>query len=250
MTGGPIRLSFRIDAYQPNTIPMARLAEYMVEIAAMIGERASVHFVELKPGSVQLIHDVEYEAYPKIEARALDIRNGAAPADAMKAYRTLDKKLAEDNTFGDYIVQDSGNNILDFPGARAPKPVSIAPVEQLTTIDGQIIGVGGRQISVNVPILIEMPDHIQPCITTRGMAKELRNFFLEEERRFHGRGQWTRDENGAWLLKTFTITSHEPLDNRPLSVLVDELRAVPSQLSEIPDPWNELMKRRDEGEAH
>ena len=91
MAGEPIRLIFRIDAYQPNTIPMVRLAEYMVEIAVMIGERASVHFVELKPGSVQLVHDVEYEAYPKVEARALALRNGAAPADAMKAYWTVNK---------------------------------------------------------------------------------------------------------------------------------------------------------------
>jgi hypothetical protein len=242
MTGEPIRLIFRIDAYQPNTIPMVRLAEYMVEIAVMIGERASVHFVELKPGSVQLVHDVEYEAFPKVEARALALRNGAAPADAMKAYQTVNKKLAEDNTFGAYIVQDSGNNIIHFPGARAPKPVSIAPVEQPTTIDGQIICVGGRHLSVNVPILIETTDRVQPCTTTRGMARELRNFFLEEGRRFHGRGQWIRDENGAWLLKTFTITSHAPLDNRPLSVLVDELRAVPSLISETADPWDELMK--------
>lgn len=248
MTGEPVRLSFKIDAFQPNTIPMARLAEYMTAIAAMIGERTSVHFVELKPGCIQIIHDVEYEAYPKIEARALEIRNGIAPDDAMSHYRALNKKLAEDNTFGIYVAQESGNQILEFPGVRAPKPMLIAPVEQATTIDGQIIGVGGRQLSAKVPVLIETADGIQACTTTRGMAKELRNFFLEEERRFHGPGQWVREESGAWRLKTFQITSHELLDHRPLSVLVEELRAVPSHLTDIADPWEELVgMRRDEG---
>jgi hypothetical protein len=68
-----------------------------------------------------------------VEARALDIRNGSAPADAMKAYRMLNKKLAEDNTSGTYVVQDSGQ-ILDFPGVSAPKPVSIAPVELVSSL--------------------------------------------------------------------------------------------------------------------
>lgn len=250
MTGGPIRLSFRIDAYRPNTIPMARLAEYMAELATMIGERASVHFVELEPGSVKVVHEVEFEAYPKVEARTRAIRDGHAPAEAMKAYQAVNRKLAEDNTFGTYVTQDGGAEILDFPGIRAPKPVSIAPVQQPTVIDGQVVGVGSRQVSTNVAVFIDTGDRVQSCVTTRGMAKELRNFFLEEARRFHGHGQWVREEAGAWMLKTFTITSHEPLDHRPLSTLVAELRAIPSRFNESADPWDDMMKLRREGDLH
>jgi hypothetical protein len=230
---------------------MGRLAEYMADVATMIGERASVHFIQLESGSVQLVHDVEYEAYPKVEARASAIRNGTAPTEAMKAFRALDRKLAEDNTSGTYGAQGGGIDILEFPGVRAPKPAVIAPVEQPSTVDGQIVGIGGRQFSTNVPVLIDTGDYVQPCLASRGLARQLRNFFLEDERRFHGQGQWVRDERAVWRLRTFTITSHEPLDHRPLSVLVDELRAAPSRLSEISDPWGELTKSRlDESDLH
>jgi hypothetical protein len=251
MTKTPIRLIFKIDAYTPQTIPMARLAEYMADVADLIGERANVHFVEVGPGSVQLVHDVQYEAYPKVEARAASIQNGDAPAEAVKAYRALNKRLAEDNTSATYLTRKTGSAILDFPGVRAPKPIEIKPVEQPSTVDGQIVQVGGRVIKAKVPLLIDTGDGIVPCTTSRILAKELRNFFLEEERRFYGRGQWAREETGAWTLNRFEITAHEALDQRPLSALVDELRDVPSGFSELVDPWGDLIAlRRDEGELH
>lgn len=38
---------FQIDAYTPETITMARLAEYMTYLAQVLGETASVHFDRL-----------------------------------------------------------------------------------------------------------------------------------------------------------------------------------------------------------
>ena len=37
----------KIDAYTPETMPMGRLAEYMADLAVILGERAAVHFVQL-----------------------------------------------------------------------------------------------------------------------------------------------------------------------------------------------------------
>ena len=41
-----------IDAFTPETIPMARLADYMASFAELLGQREHVHFGELKPGSL------------------------------------------------------------------------------------------------------------------------------------------------------------------------------------------------------
>ena len=46
--------SLYIDAYSPETMPMARLAEYMQSFAQMLGHEAGVHFAGLKPGSTRL----------------------------------------------------------------------------------------------------------------------------------------------------------------------------------------------------
>ena len=250
MPHDPIRLSFKIDAYEPETIPLARLAEYMTELAAMIGERASVHFIQLEQGCVQLVHEVEYEAFPKVEARAHGVSIGDAPAEALNAYKALNKLLAGDNTFARYEVQGL-DPILEFPGITAPKPVEIAPVEQPGAIDGQVVGVGGRGYGNNVPIYVDTGAEVHHCTASRAIAKELGHFILEDERRFHGKAVWARDEDGAWTLKRFDIQSHDALDMSPLSSIVDQMRAVPSGLTQIPDPWGQIMRdRRDEGEPN
>ncbi len=54
----------KIDAYSPKTIPMASLASYMNDLARLLGELASVHFVRLEEGSTVLVH----EAVPDVHA--------------------------------------------------------------------------------------------------------------------------------------------------------------------------------------
>ena len=51
-------LEFVIDAYSPETLPMSRLAEYMAQLATLLGEKSHVHFVELAAGSAKLVHAV------------------------------------------------------------------------------------------------------------------------------------------------------------------------------------------------
>jgi hypothetical protein len=246
-----IRMSFKIDAFQPDSIPMARLAEYMADLATMVGEKASVHFVRLEDGCVQLVHDVAFTAFPKVEERARGIRNGDAPAEAMNAYRSLNKKLAFDNTFAVYAAADGGAEILDFPGVRTPKPIELAPVEQPGSIVGVVQGVGGKSYVENVPVFVDTGDLVHACVASRAVAKELGHYILADERRFDGTAAWQRDENGAWTLKKFLIRTHEALNAETLSETVDRLRAVRSDLSEIPDPWGDIMRsRREEGEPH
>jgi hypothetical protein len=247
-----IQLSFKIDAYQPDTIPMARLAEYMGDLAAMIGEKPDVHFVKLEDGCVQLIHEVAHTAYPKIRERTVAIRNGLAPAEAMKAYRALNRRLASDNTFATYAEVLGEGLILDFPGAKAPKPITMSPVEQPGTLTGIVQGIGGRSVTDNkVPVFIDTGDLVHACEAARGTAKELGPFILGEQRRFEGLATWQRDEDGAWSLTKFVIKTHEPLEDGAFSQVIERLRAVPSGLSELRDPWGDIMReRREEGDPH
>jgi hypothetical protein len=251
MTHDPIRLSFKIDAFQPDSIPMARLAEYMADLATVLGEKASVHFVELVDGCVQLIHEVDHTAYPKVEERARAIRIGDAPAEALNAYRGLNKKLVADNTFATYTELGHAAEILDFPGVKAPKPLELLPVEQPSSLVGVVQGVGGRSYSQNVPVFIDTGDLVHACVASRGLAKELGHFILDGPRRFEGLANWHRDENGAWLLRKFEIRTHAPVGGEPLSEIVERLRGVPSELSGIADPWGAVMQsRQEEGEPH
>lgn len=253
MTHSFIRLVFKIGVFQPETIPMARLAEYMSDLATMLGEKSDVHFVKLEDGCTQLIHDVSFTAYPKVRERTIAVKNGRAPGEAMNAFRALNRKLASDNTFASYAEASAPDAaILDFPGVHAAKQIEIQPVEQPGSLVGIVQGVGGKTINDRrIQVYVDTGDAVHSCEGTRAIAKELGAFILGEQRRFHGTATWVRDENGAWTLKKFTIKTHEPLEGRRLSEVVEELRKVPSGLTELRDPWGDIMRsRRDEGEPH
>ena len=251
MTHAPIRLSFKIDAFTPTTLPMARLAEYMADLAKMLGERDSVHFVELKEGSAQIIHEVAHTAYPKIRERARAIAADDAPADAMAAYRALNARLAADNASGVYAPVAGGADILPFPGVRAPKPTALRPVDQQGSIDGIVIGVGGRSVGhTKAPVIVDTGEAVIACEASRIIAKELGHHVFDAARRFHGVGTWERSESGGWVLKKFRILTHEELDVTPLTEIVRRLRAVPSELSLLSDPLTAILSDRAEGELN
>ena len=87
----------RIDVFSVESLPMSRLAEYMAELARLLGEQERVHFSRLETGSAVLVSRIEEPAAPKVEERLQKVRDGSAPKDAMQAYKTLDTLLAKDN---------------------------------------------------------------------------------------------------------------------------------------------------------
>lgn len=82
---GPREYNFIIDAFTPETMPMARLAEYL---AVLLGNRNSVHLVGIEHGSVRPQIRVDAPDVPKIEERLDAVRRLVAPHEAMRAYRS------------------------------------------------------------------------------------------------------------------------------------------------------------------
>ena len=244
-----IKLRFKIGAFTPSTIPMARLAEYMGELATMLGEPAAVHFVELTESSTNLVHTVELEAFAKVEARIASVRSGDGEVIALNAYRALNKKLKEDGADGSLVVDDSPTRgmLLEFPGVRMPEPDVIDPVKQAGTIDGVVIRLGGKDKTV--PVWVANGDVIYRCNSSRSVARELGAHIFGSELRFVGRGTWLRNEDGVWSLKGFDIQSFEPLDQTPLGKVVHDLREIKGEWGR--GAWNELIKLRNEdNETH
>src|SRR5450755_4721417 len=86
---------FSIDAYTPETMPMARLAEYMKQLAEILGEPGAVHFERLETGSTVLVHKVEREAVPKVRERTAAVQRGDAPRDALRAFHAVNRLLRQ-----------------------------------------------------------------------------------------------------------------------------------------------------------
>ncbi|MDH5723234.1 MAG: hypothetical protein OEY94_07935 [Alphaproteobacteria bacterium] len=240
--GDDKRFIFKINAYTPKTMPMARLAEYMAELATLLGEKQSIHFEELVPASTGIQYVIEHEAEPKVRERIRLVHNNDGPTDALNAFKAINKKLKEDN--GDAIIKDGSAEIIAFPGINEPVIPIFGPVTESGTIDGVVIRIGGKNQTVTVTL--ETREGLEAnCRAKRPLAKELGPHIFGPEMRFSGIGKWTRNEDGIWVMESFTITDYKVLDEQSLTETIDDLRSVEgSGWSKISDPWKELENIR------
>ena len=235
---------FKIDAFTPDTLPMARLAEYMADFAIMLGELTSVHFSRIEEGSATLVSTVDVNAVPRVRERFKSIRDGNGPKDAMQAFQKINFRLKDDNCSGILAEEDAAGVIL-FPGREMEIPVPYGPFSQEGSLDGKVIMVGGK--ADPVPVHIQQGEIIYNCHAKRDLASALGHHLFEAELRVRGVGRWTREPEGTWTLNRFNILSFQVLDDEPLSKVVAYLREVPgSGWNQVPDPWSELKRMREE----
>lgn len=249
------RLTFYIDAYSPETIPLSKLAEYMADFAAILGRSHATHFESLDKGSTKLVVRVEFEDVPKVTTRLSDIRRGNPPRDAAKVFTQIDNRLANDNAIGRiYIDGDEGKpstELLTFPGRERPKAVSYGPFTQEGNLDGLLIAVGGKDETV--PLRLQNGETIYTnCDTTRLIARELGKHLFEPIR-IHGTGRWTRETDGTWTLIRFRVHRFEILGKDSLRDIVGSLRAIRgSEWRTMKDPLAELedLRQDEDDELH
>lgn len=238
MPGSRRRYRFVInESFTPETLPMWRLAEYMADMASLLGEKASVHFVRLDEGSTSLVQDVEHEAYPKVRARVHDVKHGDGPQEARKAFDNLNRKLAEDNATGELIEDPTPETplaqpakILLFPGKRRFVELEYGPFTEAGELQGQVIVVGGE--SDPVPIHLRDIETVHICRAKLAVSKELAAHYLGPTIRVTGNGRWLRDAEGQWQMKGFNITAFSVLKDDSLSSVIAKLRQVPGKWKE------------------
>lgn len=233
---------FKIDAFTPDTLPMARLAEYLADLAVMLGEPQNVHFVRIEPGSAVLVQKIDDVALPKVKGRVREVRSGTAPQDAMKAYRRTNKRLKQDNCVG-LLSEEDGAEIIHFPGRDEEERVSFGAFNQDGSLDGRAILIGGT--GDPVPVHIQQGEAVYNCVASREVAVTLGPYMFNYEMRVRGTGRWLRDEDGAWVMQRFSISSFQVLDEKSLADVVAELRNVPgSGWRDVENPFDELKEIR------
>jgi hypothetical protein len=214
---------FRIDRFTPETIPMARLADYISELAALLGASERVHFKKVKRGSVQIVSAVEIEAQPKVRARLQSLESTEAPTDVREAFETLNGYLEEDNAVGS--IKRGSTVILKFPGRTRPRPPQIGPFTQPTELVGQLVRVGGRDKTAHAQL--EDPEgRAWPIVMTREEARQLAPLLYGPTIRASGPGRWTRTPAGTWELEYLKLQSWEKLSEETLREAVDQLRKI------------------------
>ncbi len=220
-------LEFVIDAFTPDTLPMGRLGEYLVQLSTLLGHKERVHFVEVKEGSATLVHEVEPPAYPKVRDRVHAVRSLDAPGEAIKAFETLEHMLRADGAQAELRRRaDTAptGRLLHFPGASRQLDEPYGPFSQSGQLQGVPISVGGKTSLVNVNL--EDGQNVYYCEATRETALQIAPFLFYQPLRVFGVGKYFRNVDGEWELRSFRISHFEKLDVRSLTESVERLRAI------------------------
>ena len=233
---------FVIDAYSPDTLPMVRLAEYMADLARLFGKAEQVRFVRIEAGSTVLVQGIEPEAASEVRNRIRGVADNQAPEDAIKAFRALDRRLAEDAATGS-LLDTEGAVVVQFPGRDRLLPLTFGAFNQPGVLDGELIRVGGRDETV--PIHLRDGATIHLCSADRDLARQLAIHLCGPVLRVYGEGRWERGSDGTWLMRRFNIENFKKLDDAPLGEVVERLRGVKgSGWREFDAPWTELRRLR------
>jgi hypothetical protein len=236
-----------IHGFTPDTIPMKRLAEYMADLANLLGHPHSVHFVRVDESSLALVHQVDPPDIPKVSERLRAVAHDQpnAPSDAMAAYHAINARLESDNTTGEVFA---GSNVIQFPGKTTPKPepVIVGPIFQRDTIIGIPIMIGGRRDMV--PVHIETEKGTRTCHAKRGIARRLGRYLFEDVIKAIGEARWIRTDEDGWLLDDFVIEDFDTTNDHDLERSLEILRKATEGHWSTNDPVGEILRLRREDE--
>ncbi len=232
------------DSWDPSTLPMQRLAEYMEEFAKILGERDHVHFEGVEPGSAVLAARVDAPAQSQVQERVRGLHAGTPFDDVRRAAQRLDDFLAADNAVGELSVDEDNVLVVAFAGRDRLKAVEFGPFREEGSLEGQIVSIGGRDETIHVH-LREGTLVYSSLVTDVEMARRLAPHMFGPVVRVHGTGRWIRTGDGGWELKDFRITRFDVLEDTPLTQVVGKLRGVAgNEWDRVPDPVAFLLAER------
>lgn len=203
--------SLRITGTTPAKIPMARLAEYMLEMAKLMGETDGVHFRGVVKGSVAVRAITEADVAEPVSKRVALSAIGEGPREAMMAIAKINEMLGEDKAKADF-KSPSGAVIIQFPGKKPAQSADILVTEE-GQIEGRVIKIGGRDETI--PLWLLGDDGVEYHCTVRGesLAKAIAAHYLGGTIRVYGRGKWRRTQDGRWLLENLTVSDFQELSD-------------------------------------
>lgn len=244
----PVEYVFRIDVFQPETLPMARLAEYMAALARMFGHTEHTHFVGVEPGSAKLRTAVDPVDAPKVETRLNGVRIGDAPKDAIAGKLALENLLANDNAVATLTEGDTDRVVIPFIGRNRPKELSFPAFREDTSIDGVLVKIGGKDPSAHA--ILQDGDVFHVGVTMRReLARELAQLLYGPTIRMFGNGRFERQADGVWKMSDFRVDRYERLDDRAIGDALSAIRGVPGNRLMDADSYRDVAGIRDEDGA-
>lgn len=236
---------FVIDAFTPDTIPMARLADYMRELADLLGKREALHFERVEAGSLKIRYWTPKEHAEEIAQRPSMLVAGTADETTKAAFNKINDLLEADNAVGNFNFSAV---VLPFPGRERVHAPIYGPIEEDFSVEGQLVRIGGKDKTIHA--LLQDGQQFVTCEMTRGLAMDMCHFLFGPTIRVTGQARFRRDRDGAWEQLSFKAAHFEELDDAPLSEVVQRWRSIKgNDWKGVPDPLSILAEIAAEEEV-
>jgi hypothetical protein len=229
----------------PLTLPMARLAEYLIDLADVLGHKDGVHLVAVEEGSAQPVVWIDPLVYSAAIAQMQSAQIGMGPKEANNGYKRLDTRLRVDQGSADFLDADSEAKIFEFPGIKRMNSVPIRGIREQASVTGELRRVGGLDKTIHL-CLKRADGEVVYVESDEAFAKQMEGFLFNYIR-INGVATWSRDENGTWICDRFRAQSFDPIPlvNEPFETTLDKLKSLPgNRWPEVDDPYEELRKLR------
>jgi hypothetical protein len=234
--------TFVIPGYTPETIPLARLMEYLKELIAVLGDPKDVHLAAINPGSVSPILHISPREALSVRDRVQRFRCGKGSARQRSAAGKIANMLRQDAPGLAKTVVLSSQNMVLFEIASAPAtPEALTGISQPTTLTGQLTRIGGLSETASLELLDSAGETFRGIKAPRQLAKGLAKL-LWEPVRLTGTGNWTRSADGKWQLDRLDVQSFDVPNNQSLSTVIEHLRSAEVDWPE--DILDRLSKER------
>lgn len=234
----PELVQLRIDAFTPETLPMSRLAEYLVQLSDLLGNHEHVHFLSVKKGSAIPQAKIDFPAIPKVHSRLQLAHSVDAPEDVRKPFEAINRLLKADNA---KATLKAGNVVyVKFLGRELPDERRYR-LREAGSLDGVVIRIGG--IDRTIPVWLQSLDGqtiYKGLEATPEMARSMVAYYLGKPIRVQGQGVWERAGEGGWSLASFQIAQFEELDDTPVDDFLARLASHPENgWTTLEDPAQE-----------
>lgn len=227
----------KINAYSRETMPMRRLAEYLADMAVLLGEESSVHLIGVESSSTCPVVLVDWEAEPKVIDRVQKARNGEGPEDARRAITSINTRLRKDNASAD-LIDPQRSKVLEFPGAKAEQPLEWPSINQAAELYGVPVWVGGRSELSNIDLLDG--EREWKCVANRAKAILIAHHLYTATLRVYGKGRWRKTPGADWELERFVIEDFDVTKASNLEQTIQGLRTIKADWKSLSDPLGQL----------
>lgn len=219
-------ISFVIPGYTPETMPLNRLIEYVQQMSLVLGEPESLHLIAVKAGSCAPTFRVPKEVALVAQDKAARVARGDGSKKQLDAFNRMRRMVRRDGA-GEArpaVLRSLSRVFLEIPAAPQDSGV-LSGVRQPSTVDGQLIRVGGPSEDASMQVQDIEGRILSGFVAKRALAKELAGLLWEPVRLF-GDGSWGRTADGEWVIERMLVRSYERLDEESLGVTVERLRGL------------------------